>query len=55
MVGSSHYSVVSAQDRVVTLRQKLVHTLGMVRRFRLLAGCCVLSGNMTLEVYPGWK
>ncbi|CAL1164474.1 unnamed protein product [Cladocopium goreaui] len=36
-------------DRVVTLRQKLVHTLGMVRRFRLLAGCCVLSGNMTLE------
>ncbi len=44
------------EDQVVSLRQKLAETLGQARRFRLLAGCCVLSGGMTLEEGTGlWR
>ncbi|CAE7781758.1 unnamed protein product [Symbiodinium sp. CCMP2592] len=36
-------------DAVISLRQKVVAELGYVSRFRLLAGCCILTGGMTLE------
>ncbi|CAE7366539.1 unnamed protein product [Symbiodinium natans] len=38
-----------SEDSVASLRQKVVVKLGYVARFRLLAGCCILTGGTSLE------